>query len=79
MDNTIENVVEEVTGNNSGVLKDVAKVSIGAAVGIGTFVLVRKAVGKISDARRAKRVEAAEPVDIDEDEFDVEVAEEDEK
>lgn len=77
MDN-MENVVEEVTkvAGNGSVLKDVAKVGLGAVVGVGTYVLVRKAVGKVSDAIRTKKVEAAEPVDIDETEVDVEVVEE---
>lgn len=74
MENVVEEVTKEVAGNGS-LLKDVAKVGLGAVVGVGTYVLVRKAVGKVSDAIHTKKVEAAEPVDIDETEVDVEVVE----
>lgn len=75
MNEATNEVVNEVT-KNDGIFKDIAKYGAGAVIGVGTFVLVRKAAGKISNLRKAKKIEGAEEVNIDTNEYDVEVVDE---
>lgn len=66
--------VNEVTKNGSSLLKEAGKFGVGAVVGVSTFMLVKKIAG--FKHGQTKKIDAAEEVDIDEDEYDVEEAEE---